>query len=130
MEAPQFYKMKDNTIAKKYLNKIQDAQKRKIEFTLSFAQFKRLCHTSKCFYTGTLLTLQTGPEQKHSDLTLDRVDSSKGYVPGNVVACCNLFNNIKSTFENPSHVTMTMKTLIKATKKIEKVLKENKKKKP
>ena len=32
--------------------------------------------------------------------TLDRIDSSKGYIKGNVVAVCNGINQFKSVIEN------------------------------
>ena len=53
--------------------------------------------------------------EKHS---LDRIDNSKGYVKGNVIAVSNVANNFKSIFENPVYkmdMKMATKKLMKTT---------------
>lgn len=46
----------------------------------------------KCFYTGRGMTCEIG---KQETVSLDRVDSSRGYTPDNVVLCCTFFNSMK-----------------------------------
>lgn len=84
--------MNDIDIAKKFINKAQSSESRNIPFMLSFAEYKRLMNTRKCYYTGVELTFNTG---EHNSFTLDRIDASIGYVPGNVVACSHKFNQKK-----------------------------------
>lgn len=94
----------DLYVAKKLASKAKNAKDRGIEFSLTFQSMKNLMKAKKCYYTGITLTTPEGvqPDQtgnKASDRTIDRVDGSKGYVPGNVVACCNAANNIKAQLE-------------------------------
>jgi len=61
------------------------------EFNLTFAEVKRLVKRKTCHYTG----LKFDPSINDYQLTVDRVDSTKGYVSGNVVACLNVVNSMK-----------------------------------
>ena len=82
--------MTDQQVALKYVAKINSSRARGINFSLTFAQYKRLISTKKCFYTGKLLT-KSGDTQ----FTIDRIDASKGYESGNCVVCCRDINNKK-----------------------------------
>jgi hypothetical protein len=88
--------------ARKYIKKHQNAQKSGIEFTLTLSEFRKIVSRKKCFYTGVLMNKPIGEHSKDwHDLTLDRIDSSKGYIKGNVVACIKAANNLKAIWENP-----------------------------
>lgn len=70
----------DIELADCYLKKVKSAASRNINFELSFAQFKKLWNTHKCYFTGRQL--------KHGvSWSLDRIDSSVGYTPSNTVVC-------------------------------------------
>ncbi|MNE01349.1 hypothetical protein D3C80_937860 [compost metagenome] len=87
---------------KRWTNKKKDASARRIEFKITVQSMKNLLKAKRCYYTGMLLTDQKpGEPVKPTDRTIDRVDSNKGYIPGNVVACCQVANTVKSVFENP-----------------------------
>lgn len=103
----------DLYVAKKYVNKVKNCATDGITFELSFAQFKRLITTKHCKYTGILLTYQEGVLQVDSDVTIDRIDNSKGYIKGNVVACCHGYNAFKAIIEHPD-TFMTFELLHKA----------------
>jgi hypothetical protein len=90
--------MTDLEIAKAYVNKARNAESRDIEFTLPFSEYKKLVTKKKCYYTGMSIT--KGLENSAHELTIDRIDSTKGYVTGNCVACSHYFNKLKSVFEN------------------------------
>jgi hypothetical protein len=73
------------------------AKKWNREFTLSFDQFKQLI-LSPCEYCG----IQWSNVYKDQNYpggfrynSIDRVDSSRGYTPDNVVPCCNMCNLAK-----------------------------------
>jgi hypothetical protein len=84
--------------------KAENAKKRGIEFDLSFQSMKNLMGAKRCYYTGIILTKSSGKEAngelRLSDFTIDRIDGSKGYVKGNVVACCHAANQMKNQFES------------------------------
>lgn len=90
--------------AKHLVWKAENAKKRGIEFNLTVASMKNLLSAKRCFYTGIGLTKSTGKEEngelRLSDFTIDRIDGSKGYVKGNVVACCHAANQMKNQFES------------------------------
>ena len=100
--------MTDFEIAQKYVSKGQHAKTNGHAFTISFTSFKNMMRAKKCQYTGIVLTNpESGRNSKATDRTIDRIDSSKGYVPGNVVAICNAANQFKSLFENSEYLITT-----------------------
>jgi hypothetical protein len=84
-------KIPDIEVAKKMINLQQSATSRNIEFDLSFETVKSLLLRTNCYYTG----LKFEDEGKFS-FSVDRVDSKKGYIEGNVVACTIDINSKKS----------------------------------
>ena len=84
--------MDDVKLACKYWSKAKSCIDRKIEFKLTFVQYKKLMLKTNCFYTNVAFDLK--PNKPHS-LTIDRVDASKGYVHGNCVACTSEINSKK-----------------------------------
>lgn len=90
----------DIEVAKKMINLQQSATSRNIEFDLSFETVKHLMTRTNCYYTG----IKFEDEGKMA-LSVDRVDSRKGYVEGNVVACTVDINSKKS---NLSHDEIKM----------------------
>lgn len=83
-------KLADIDVVSKYYSLFHSAKGREITFDLTFKTLKRLLSQKKCFYTGRKFT-DSGKFQR----TIDRVDASKGYIEGNVVACCQDMNNKK-----------------------------------
>lgn len=85
----------DVEVAKKLLNIFQSAMDRKLEFNLSFESVKTLLKFPTCYYTGRKFE-QEGPYSR----SIDRIDSSKGYVEGNVVSCTVDINGKKSNLSD------------------------------
>ncbi|MDC7248569.1 MAG: hypothetical protein PQJ49_01460 [Sphaerochaetaceae bacterium] len=82
----------DLIVAKKFTKIHQSARSRDLEFAMTLREVKRLLNCKTCYFTGKPLNnIEGDPLQ----LTFDRIDNTKGYVNGNVVACSNEFNNIK-----------------------------------
>jgi hypothetical protein len=76
-----------------------DAMKRSLPFDLEFETFMELT-SSSCAYCGAKPgCIKPGPQKKvKTDYVyngLDRVDSSKGYIQGNVRPCCKWCNRAK-----------------------------------
>lgn len=86
-----FKELRDIDVAKKMLKIFQSAQDRNLEFNLSFETVKRLITYPTCYYTGRVFE-NDGIYSR----SFDRVDSAKGYVEGNVVACTIDINQKKS----------------------------------
>lgn len=81
----------DKKVAYKYIQLERSARKRGKEFDLSLVDVRNLLRRKVCYYTNVAFE-STGPNQR----TIDRLDSSKGYVKGNVVACTFLVNQAKN----------------------------------
>lgn len=80
---------KDIDVVKKYNAVMNGAKSRNLDFDVSFSEFKKVYNTKKCYYTGKKLI--------HGyNFSIDRVDNSKGYISGNIVACDKDFNTLKS----------------------------------
>jgi len=90
----------DEYVAKKYLNILYRAQKKKLDFDLSLIDIRRLLNKKYCSFSGILLVL---PEKHLSakDIvpddypTIDRIDNSLGYIKGNVCTVCSRVNKQK-----------------------------------
>lgn len=110
----------DLIVAEKYVYLHKNAVKRNKEFNLTYADIDKLMSRKTCFYTG--VRLHSDKHHPHYR-TIDRVDPSKGYVKGNVVACSHLSNQIKNRlFEEPtSNLKTNMKFMLKMITKLEKV---------
>lgn len=67
------------------------ASKRGLECTLSLEDVEKLLSVKRCYYTGIRFT-------DKKPRTFDRVDNSKGYIPGNVVACIEQVNQMKAFY--------------------------------
>lgn len=81
----------DLEVAKKMLKIYQSAQDRKLDFDLSFEAVKKLMSYSNCYYTNKKFE-----EEGIYARSFDRIDSSKGYIEGNVVSCTVDINGKKS----------------------------------
>lgn len=96
-------------VAKFYLNKHKNAFSRGIEFSINLISLRNVLKAKRCYWTGIELThppltnsgeYPPGYKKRPSDVTIERIDSRKGYVKGNVVACSQYANSLKSVFEN------------------------------
>ena len=95
----------DVEVAKKLINIYQSAQDRKLQFNLSFEYVRRMLEYKTCYYTNKIFT-EDGPNAR----SFDRIDSEKGYIEGNVVACTIDINGKKSnlSFEEISCIYLKL----------------------
>jgi hypothetical protein len=91
-----------NILRQRFLGCRNRASKRGLEFniTLDYLETLLIEQQGKCFYTGLdmLLHIDKG---EHS-VSIDRYDSSQGYIRGNVVLCVTWANLMKNnhSYEN------------------------------
>lgn len=79
----------DAKLSNRFAGLRSKCKSRGYEFALSFQQYTGLVEGKTCFYCGADLTNSRGA-------SLDRVDSSIGYLIDNCVPCCYLCNVMKS----------------------------------
>jgi|TARA_B110000196_G_C21151376_1_gene669904 hypothetical protein len=91
-------------VAKKYLMLMKSATDRNLDFDLSIEDLSQMLRKQQCYFTGEPLVrfvhckekVNSGETELPSNyLTVDRLDSEKGYVSGNVVICSNEINQLK-----------------------------------
>lgn len=113
----------DLYVADKLRRKADNARERGIEFNMTFQAMKNILSAKKCHYTGLPLTKARHASFpiRGSDLTIDRIDCSKGYVKGNVVACSHAANQLKAQVEKAgvAGLKMGVKVFQKTIKRIE-----------
>jgi hypothetical protein len=80
----------DFDVAKKYLSLQESARRRVKEFNLSLNDVRVLLKKKTCHYTGMRFN-----DTDNLKRTVDRIDNTKGYVKGNVVACTHIANQLK-----------------------------------
>jgi hypothetical protein len=78
-------------------NAKNSAQKRNQEFRLSVQDIQDCWRKQKqvCAYSGRLMTLKAG---ELNTVSIERIDSSQGYIPDNVILVCQAINRMKSNF--------------------------------
>lgn len=108
----------DSALAGLYLYKLESCKERLIPWELSLSDMRRIIKRTKCYYSG--LNIERDGKSRNR-MTLDRIDSSKGYTKENTVPCCFWVNQLKcELFENPSSRYLTdKKTLLKILSKID-----------
>lgn len=80
--------------SKKILVKARERAKASgMEFTITSAD---IIIPERCPYLGLELTHYLGKGQLLTNSSIDRIDSSKGYIPGNVRIISRMANNMKS----------------------------------
>ena len=70
--------------------------KKGLDFDLTVADVRKLITRKYCYYTGIDMQDAYDTGKTHHCRSIDRVDSSKGYVKGNCVACSMAVNKLKS----------------------------------
>jgi hypothetical protein len=89
---------RDEIVAIKFLQVQRSAVSRGKEFSLTFADVRKLLKCKYCFYTGVELTDEFNADNRYipTSRTFDRINNRLGYVPGNVVACTDFSNKLKN----------------------------------
>lgn len=102
----------DIDVCRKYLSLHSNAATRCKDFDLSISDVRKLLKTKKCAYTGVVMTKAESTPPKNTDRTIDRLDSTKGYVRGNVFAVTHFANSLKNVlFELDSEYKTTPETI-------------------
>ena len=77
----------------------QNAKKRNLEHSIDLEYIKELFKIQEglCYYTGKEMFIDTREKENNEDsVSLDRFDSSKGYIKGNIVLCRWVVNRMKN----------------------------------
>jgi hypothetical protein len=87
---------------------VRKTRKRNRENTLTYnwvhEQWQK--QNGRCYYTGALMTHGHGQGRVWTNVSIDRMDSSLGYIPNNCVLCCVGFNLMKTDLSLKDMVKM------------------------
>lgn len=118
---PICYDVNEKAISSKKSSLKTSARKRNLEFNLSDDDIRILLERKTCYYTGSRFS----SENRKYSKTIDRIDNSKGYVTGNVVACTHGANSLKNVLlevQGEGSCSVTLKQLAKMNAKLQKNL--------
>lgn len=82
------------------------ARRRNLEWKLTDDDVKNLIKPMVCYYTNDQLTLK---RNQQNTISLDRIDSKKGYIHGNVVICQQIVNKMKSNLSESDFLNFCRK---------------------
>lgn len=91
-----------------------NARKDGREFAIDFTLFYQLCTTS-CTYCGGVSTVQVHGKRWRGTAQvngIDRIDSTKGYVVGNITSCCSDCNRLKMEHSEEHWVVLLRNILV------------------
>ena len=116
-------------VANYYKSKVDSCRDRGIAFNLNLMSVRNLLSSKVCGYTGMQMTVPKigAKANTQTDVTIDRIDNTRPYEKGNVIAVSNVANNFKAIFENPQY-KLDMLTAQKALVKMQKKIKQTKEK--
>lgn len=116
--------LKFNPIEKFFWNKLQDLEYRasvkKIDFDLTHEYMMQLYDKQNklCYYSSYPLNINTSGRAKFDTLSVDRIDSNKGYTKDNIVYCLNSINMFKAHHDVKDIITVMNYIHMKASKNI------------
>lgn len=114
----------DYGIALAYASKVKNCRDRNINFGLSFEQYRDLFTTDVCCVSGNKL-IHGGSPMGMNQHSIDRLDSNKGYVPGNCVVMAATINCVKSEVDKMlANVQVSDEIKLKLLYKAENVLRK------
>ena len=97
-----YYSKERNFLRDSWARAKKRARRNHIPFAISFEDFLNHWYDHKqrygvtCRYTGATMTFIRGTGKvTPTNLSIDRLDNSKGYVKHNIIFCTNHFNNKK-----------------------------------
>ncbi len=97
-------KIKPYQSSSKYARMIANAKKQGYECTVSTRYYKECLFDKPCHYCDEVVI--------HTGSGVDRIDSSVGYIEGNVVPCCptcNVMKNVMSEHDMLNHMLKVLK---------------------
>lgn len=97
----------------RFANAKSAAKSRRKEFTLTQEEYWKEVK-KPCYYCNNRL----GKQVEYAS-GLDRLDSSKGYISGNVVSCCRICNVIKSNILTSEETKAAIEAILNIRKKNE-----------
>jgi len=97
--------VKDNPIQYRFVSAKNRAKYKGLEFNITLEEIEKMwdAQDGKCFYTGE--PMSTCGESS-TTLSLDRVDSTLGYIEGNVVLCQWRVNKMKQNMSYKEFVEL------------------------
>jgi hypothetical protein len=98
-----------NTLEGYLKSTIQHAKSRKKHiFDIDYEYVLKIYNNQKgkCRYTKQIMTFQLGNGKIATNLSLDRINSNKGYIKGNVQLVCNIVNLMKTNSKEEDFINL------------------------
>lgn len=95
------------------------SEKKQLEFNLTDSDLLEIYkkQNGKCYYSG--ITMEKIPKiDNYYNVSIDRVDSSKGYTKNNVVLCCDSINTMKNSMPIKIFIDICQKIVLHQVRKV------------
>jgi len=92
-----------------YWASVTNARRRKLEHNIDINYIKQIFIDQKglCFYTNKPMLIDIREEKDNNNsVSIDRVDSSKGYIRGNIVLCRWIVNRMKNDIDHSTFLEL------------------------
>jgi len=103
----RYFSKKHSTLEGRYAGWKSAVEKKRTktqwEVDLIFIKYLYKKQNGRCFYSGKDLTMEARSEYV---ISLDRIDSSKGYLKNNVVLCCADINFMKNCLDKQRFINL------------------------
>lgn len=85
-----------NRLRASYNTAMDSARRRRFEFSISLDDLEEMWNSQNgcCFYTG--IPMSYSGDRLPESVSVDRLDSTRGYALSNIVLCCNYVNLMKN----------------------------------
>lgn len=96
--------------------------KKKMEFRVTVADLLEIYNgqNGKCYYSG--ITMERIPKvDNYYNVSIDRVDSSIGYIKSNIVLCCDSINTMKNAMPKDVFIDICKKIVLHQKLQVESV---------
>ena len=99
--------------AEAFIAALLSHKNRKEFLTLDYMMGIYHAQDGKCALSGEQMTHITGKGRGSTNISIDRIDSSKGYVPGNVQLVCAIINCMKNEHPQEEFIKFCQKVVDK-----------------
>lgn len=99
-----------------YINALLSHKHRRDNLDIDYMMELYETQGGKCALSGRTMTYQRGNGKVPTNISIDRIDSSKGYVKGNVQLVCCLVNILKNEWDQEDFINFCRDIVKKADK--------------
>lgn len=106
---PRYYKTRYGTICKTprdFIRNILYTKKRYKQISVDYVMSIYDAQGGKCALSGRTMTFERGKGHISTNISIDRIDSNRGYEKGNIQLVCYIVNILKARFSQDELISL------------------------